>query len=208
MSIKLKPLCVCKANEQFPLTNPLTEKPDDKIIDWQSGGVIVINGSSAPFDVFFVREPEHIDDYKFLMMNQCGSKKMPVSKVEEEDEKNLKNFFYDDNNDYMPITIIFTSQPYIKKKQESGELSGVLVVSKEDFKKHFGSVFSSRASFAFTGDTNSNFWEKNRLENVLDGICYSSIGSVIKKWPYYSDDDYYNKNPGAKKIRKNGSFLI
>ncbi|CAB5299692.1 unnamed protein product [Rhizophagus irregularis] len=145
MSVKLKPLRVCEANEQFPLTNPLTEKPDGKIIDWQSGGVIVINGSSAPFDVFFVREPEHIDDYKFLMMNQCGSKKMPESKVEEEDEKNLKNFFYD-GNDYMPITIIFTSQPYIKKKQESG----VLVVSKEDFKKHFGPVFSSRASFAFT----------------------------------------------------------
>ncbi|PKY30145.1 hypothetical protein RhiirB3_447087 [Rhizophagus irregularis] len=178
MSVKLKPLCVCEANEQFPLTNPLTEKPD---------------------------EPEHIDDYKFLIMNQCkwdyGSKKMPESKVEEEDEKNLKNFFYN-GNDYMPITIIFTSQSYIKKKQESG----VLVVSKEDFKKHFGPVFFSRASFAFTGDTNPNFWEKNRLENVLDGICDASIGNVIKKRPYYSDDDYYNKNPGAKKIRKMDHF--
>ncbi|EXX50315.1 hypothetical protein RirG_271970 [Rhizophagus irregularis DAOM 197198w] len=175
MSVKLKPLCVCEANEQFPLTNPLTEKPDGKIIDWQSGGVV------CKWDY--------------------GSKKMPESKVEEDDKKNLKNFFYD-GNDYMPITIIFTSQSYIKKKQESG----VLVVSKEDFKKHFGPIFSSRASFAFTGDTNPNFWEKNRLENVLDGICDASIGNVIKKRPYYSDDDYYNKNPGAKKIRKMDHF--
>ena len=136
-------LRVCEANEQFPLTNPLTEKPDGKIIDWQSGDVVVINGSNAPFaDVFFVREPEHTDDNKFLMMNQCkwdyGSIKMPESKFEEE-EKNLKNFYNTIDDDYMLITIIFTSQPYIKEKQDSG----VLVVSKEDFKKHFGPVFSS-----------------------------------------------------------------
>src|SRR5947207_4887030 len=119
------------------------------------------------------------------MMNQCkwdyGSIKMPESKVEEEDEKNLKNFYTAVDNDYMLITIIFTSQPYIKEKQESG----VLVVSKEDFKKHFGPVFSSRASFAITGDTNPNFWGKNRLKNVLDGIGDAAIDNVIKKRLYY-----------------------
>ncbi|POG60654.1 hypothetical protein GLOIN_2v1486854 [Rhizophagus irregularis DAOM 181602=DAOM 197198] len=46
-SVNLKPLRVCEANEQFPLTNPLTEKSDGKEIDWQSGDVVVINGSSA-----------------------------------------------------------------------------------------------------------------------------------------------------------------
>ena len=201
MSVKLKPLRVCEANEQFPLTNPLTEKSDGKIINWQSGDVVVINGNSAPFaDVFFVREPEHTDDNKFLMMNQCkwdyGSIKMPESKVEGEDGKNLKNFYTAfDNDDYMLITIIFTSQPYIKEKQEPG----VLVISKEDFKKHFGPVFFSRASFAITGDTNPNFWEKNRLKNVLVGIGDASIDNVIKKRPYYSDDDYYRKIQGLKK---------
>ena len=76
----------------------------------------------------------------------------------------------------------------------------------EDFKKHFGPVFSSRASFAITGDTNPNFWKKNRLKNVLDGISDTSIGNVIQKRPYYSDDDFYKKNPGAKKIRKMDYF--
>ncbi|CAB5358359.1 unnamed protein product [Rhizophagus irregularis] len=204
MSVKLKPLRVCEANEQFPLTNPLTEKSDGEIIDWQSGDVVVINGSS---DVFFVRELVDIFYIKFIMISQCkwdyGSKKMPESKVEEY-EKNLQNFYAAaiDNENYIPITIIFTSQPYSKEKQESG----ILVISKEDFKKHFGPVFSSRASFAIAGNTNPNFWEKNRLKNVLDGIGDVSIGNVIKKRPYYSDDDYRDKNPGAKKIPKMDYF--
>ncbi|CAB4487556.1 unnamed protein product [Rhizophagus irregularis] len=209
MSVELKPLCVCKANEQFPHTNPLTEKHDGKIIDWQNGNVVVINGSSAPFaDVFLVRKLVHIEFKKFLMSNQCKwdyvSIKMPESKVEEEDEKNLKSFYtaVDDDDNYILITIIFTSQPYKKEKHESG----VLVISKEDFKKHFGPVFSSRASFAITGDANPNFWEKNRLKNVLDGIGDASIDNVIKKRPYYSDEDYYIKNPGAKKMPKMDYF--
>ncbi|PKY47885.1 hypothetical protein RhiirA4_523646 [Rhizophagus irregularis] len=207
MSVKLKPLRVCEANEQFPLTNPLTEKSDGEIIDWQSGDVVVINGSC---DVFFVRELVDTFYKKFIMMSQCkwdyGSKKVPESKVEEEYEKNLQNFYAAavDNENYIPITIIFTSQPYSdsKEKQESG----ILVISKEDFKKHFGPVFSSRASFAIAGNTNPNFWEKNRLKNVLDGIGDVSIGNVIKKRPYYSDNDYRDKNPGAKKIPKMDYF--
>ncbi|CAB5333869.1 unnamed protein product [Rhizophagus irregularis] len=206
MSVKMKPLHVCdEGNEQFPLTNPLTEKSDGEIIDWQSGDVVVINGSC---DVFFVRELVNTFYKKFIMMSQCkwdyGSKKMPESKVEEEYEKNLQNFYAAavDNENYIPITIIFTSQPYSKEKQESG----ILVISKEDFKKHFGPVFSSRASFAIAGNTNPNFWEKNRLKNVLDGIGDVSIGNVIKKRPYYSDDDYRDKNPGAKKIPKMDYF--
>jgi hypothetical protein len=207
MSVKLKPLRVCEANEQFPLTNPLTEKSDGKIIDWQSGDVVVINGSHAPFaNVFFVRELEHTADNKFLMMNQCkwdyGSKKITESKVDEEDGKNLQNFYTAIDDDYMLITIIFTSQPYTKEKQDPG----VLVISKEDFKKHLGPVFSSRASFAITGDTNPNFWEINRLKNVFDGIGDGSIGNVIKKRPYYSDDDFYKKNPGIKKLQKMDYF--
>ncbi|PKK62363.1 hypothetical protein RhiirC2_759666 [Rhizophagus irregularis] len=206
VSVELKPLRVCEANEQFSHTNPLTEKHDGKIIDWQSGNVVVINGSSAPFaDVFLVRKLVHIEFKKFLMSNQRKwdyvSKKMPKSKVEEEDEKNLKSFYTavdDDDDNYILITIIFTSQPspYKKEKHESG----VLVISKEDFKKHFGPVFSSRALFAITGDANPNFWEKNRLKNVLNGIGDASIDNVIKKRPYYSDEDYYIKNPGAKKM--------
>ncbi|RGB21675.1 hypothetical protein C1646_777539 [Rhizophagus diaphanus] len=45
MSVKLKPLRVCEANEQFPFTNPLTEKSDGEIIDWKSGLVVIINSS-------------------------------------------------------------------------------------------------------------------------------------------------------------------
>ncbi|PKY35440.1 hypothetical protein RhiirB3_533186 [Rhizophagus irregularis] len=210
VSVELKPLRVCEANEQFPHTNPLTEKHDGKIIDWQSGNVVVINGSSAPFaDVFLVRKLVHIEFKKFLMSNQCKwdyvSIKMPESKVEEEDEKNPKSFYTavdDDDDNYILITIIFTSQPYKKEKHESG----VLVISKEDFKKHFGPVFSSQASFAITRDANPNFWEKNRLKNVLDGIGNVLIDNVIKKRPYYSDEDYYIKNPEAKKMPKMDYF--
>ncbi|RGB30818.1 hypothetical protein C1646_764835 [Rhizophagus diaphanus] len=207
MSVKLKPLRVCKANEQFPFTNPLTEKSDGEIIDWKSGLVVIINGSSAPFaDVILVRELENAD-FKFLMSNQCkwdyGSKMMSKSKVNEEDKKNLMNYLNTiDNDGYILITIIFTSQPYIKEELESG----VLVVSKDDFKKHFGPVFSSRASFAIIGDTNPNFWEKNRLKNVLDGIGDASIDNVIKNRPYYSDADFRNKNLLAKELPKMDCF--
>ncbi|RGB22845.1 hypothetical protein C1646_677547 [Rhizophagus diaphanus] len=206
MSVKLKPLRVCKANEQFPITNSLTEKSDGKKINWQSGDVVVINGSGAPFaDVFLVRMPKDIDDYKFIMMNQYKwdyvSLKMLESKVKEEDKNNLINLDNVADDDYVAITIIFTSQPY-----EGEQESGVLVISKEDFKKHFGPIFSSRASFAITGDTNPNFWEKNRLKNVLDGIGDASIDNVIKKRPYYSDRDYREKNPGGKKLRNMDYF--
>ncbi|EXX74169.1 hypothetical protein RirG_053600 [Rhizophagus irregularis DAOM 197198w] len=143
------------------------------------------------------------------MSNQCKwdyvLKKMPESKVEKIDEKNLKSFYTavdDDDDNYILITIIFTSQPYKKEKHESG----VLVISKEDFKKHFGPIFSSQASFAIIRDANPNFWEKNRLKNVLDSIGDASIDNVIKKRPYYSDEDYYIKNPGAKKMPKMDYF--
>ncbi|CAB5358430.1 unnamed protein product [Rhizophagus irregularis] len=205
LTLNLKPLRVCEANEQFPLTNPLTEKSDGKEIDWQSGDVVVINGSC---DVFFVRELVDTFYKKFIMMSQCkwdyGLKKMPENKVEEEYEKNLQNFYAAaiDNENYIPITIIFTSQPYSKEKQESG----ILVISKEDFKKHFRPVFSFQTSFAIAGNTNPNFWGKNRLKNVLDDIGDVSIGNIIKKRPYYSDDDYCDKNPGAKKIPKMDYF--
>ncbi|CAG8789511.1 18575_t:CDS:2, partial [Gigaspora rosea] len=47
---------------------------------------------------------------------------------------------------------------------------------------------------------NPNFWDVNRLKNVLDGISDASIdNNVIKKRPYINEDHFYKENPKAKK---------
>ncbi|GBC04671.1 hypothetical protein RclHR1_00580036 [Rhizophagus clarus] len=71
MSVKLKPLRVCAANEQFPDKTELTDKHDGKSINWKSGDLVVVNDKSAPFaDVFLLREGQDTDR-TCIIMNQC-----------------------------------------------------------------------------------------------------------------------------------------
>jgi hypothetical protein len=196
--VNLKKLSIREANEQFPAKKELTSKSDNEKIDLESGDVIVLNGASAKFsDIFLVR----INGTKYLFMLQCkwdyGSREMTEKAVDDEDIKNLDGLISKVKNmykDYELITIIFTTQPYTGQKKR-----GVLVISKENFDKHFGPVFSSRATFFLTRTTNPNFWEANRLKNILDGIGNASIDNVIEKRPYINEDHFYEENPNAKR---------
>ncbi|PKK79065.1 hypothetical protein RhiirC2_728210 [Rhizophagus irregularis] len=79
-------------------------------------------------------------------------------------------------DNYELIIIIFTTQPYDGLKEKKG----VLIISKDNFDKHFGPVFSSRATFFLTRTINPNFLKTNRLKNTLDGIGDVSIANVIE----------------------------
>ncbi|GES95955.1 hypothetical protein GLOIN_2v1720049 [Rhizophagus clarus] len=197
-TVKLKELHVCESSEQFPTTTTeLTNKSNDEKINWKSGNVVVINGKSAKSaDVILVREVDC--KLKLLVMNQCkwdyGSVTMYQDQVDDEDKKNLDSFFkYIGDCTYIPITNIFTSRPY-----EGGLREDVTVISKENFKKHFGPVFSSRAKFAIIKEINPNFWDRNRLLNTLEGVGAASIDRALEKRPYFDDKGYLEVNPGAK----------
>ncbi|GBB89347.1 hypothetical protein RclHR1_01600019 [Rhizophagus clarus] len=97
-------------------------------------------------------------------------------------------------DNYELITIIFTTQLYTGPKKRA-----VLVISKENFGKHFGPVFSSRATFFLNRTINPNFWEKDRLQNTLAGIGDGSIDNVIEKRSYINEDHCYKANPRAKR---------
>ncbi|PKY30519.1 hypothetical protein RhiirB3_447640 [Rhizophagus irregularis] len=199
--INLKKLSICEANEQFPATKKLTSKPDKKPIDLESGDVIVLNGASSKFSdsIILVR----MNGIKYLFMLQCkwdyGSRDMTEKEaVDDEDIKNLDALISNVKNmyeGYELITVIFTTQPYDGLKEKTG----VLIVSKDNFDKHFGPVFSSQAIFSFTKAINPNFWDIDRLKNTLEGIDEASIDDVISKRPYINEDQFYDANPRAKK---------
>jgi hypothetical protein len=89
-------------------------------------------------------------------MDQCkldyGSERIHQEQIDDEDKRNLEGFHkFIRGYTYIPVTIIFTSQPYDGPPREG------VVISKENFKKHFGPVFSSRAKFAIIKETNPKF---------------------------------------------------
>ncbi|CAG8545694.1 24076_t:CDS:2 [Racocetra persica] len=179
--IVLKKLHCYEANEQFPHSKKLTNKYDHKLIDLESGTVVVLNGASADFaDIILVR----MNGVKCLLMIQYkwnyGSKMMTEKIIDDEDIKNLSKLITEVKKmyeGYELITIIFTTQPYSGLQEKAG----ILIISKDNFDKHFGSVFSSLATFSFVKAVNPNFWDVNRLKNVLDGIGDAFIENVIEK---------------------------
>jgi hypothetical protein len=197
-TVKLKKLHVREASEQFPnKTMKLTDKFTGEQINWKSGEAVVINGKSAQSaDVLLVREVDK--KLKLLVMDQCkwdyGSKRIHQEEIDDEDKKNLESHhkFIKDCT-YIPVTVIFTSQPYDGPPRE-----GLVVISKENFEDHFGPVFSSRAKFAIIRETNPNFWDRNRLLNTLDGVGTATIDKALEKRPYFDDKGYLKINPNAK----------
>uniref|UniRef100_U9UTP5 Crinkler effector protein N-terminal domain-containing protein n=1 Tax=Rhizophagus irregularis (strain DAOM 181602 / DAOM 197198 / MUCL 43194) TaxID=747089 RepID=U9UTP5_RHIID len=161
--MKLKKLFTYEAREQFPLSLDLTLKSDGTKIHWKDGRSVVVNGSSAEFaDIFLVMEDENGVYYLIMGQNKWDycSVKMTESNVYKEDDKNLSGIEGSPElQNYQPITIIFTSQPYRERKKTSN----ILIVSTDNFKSYFGPIFSARATFAFTKAINPNFWEINSL---------------------------------------------
>jgi hypothetical protein len=119
--VKLKLLRVCKTNEQFPANMKLTTKRNEQI-DWKSRDVVVFNGKSTEFaDIFFIiRET---DDTSFFTMDQSkwdyASKTMTEDDVDNEEIKNNDGFYDtpDLHENYKPMKIIFTTQPYNESEQ-------------------------------------------------------------------------------------------
>ncbi|CAB5359142.1 unnamed protein product [Rhizophagus irregularis] len=161
--MKLKKLFTYEAGEQFPLSLDLTLKSDGTKIHWKDGRSVVVNGSSAEFaDIFLVMEDENGVYYLIMGQNKWDycSVKMTESNVYKEDDKNLSGIEGSPElQNYQPITIIFTTQPYRERKKTSN----ILIVSTDNFKSYFGPIFSARATFAFTKAINPNFWEINSL---------------------------------------------
>ncbi|GET01642.1 hypothetical protein GLOIN_2v1720049 [Rhizophagus clarus] len=171
--INLKKLSICKSNEQFLATKRLISKSDNKPIDLKSENGIVLNDVSA------------------------NSREITEKAVNNEDIKNLnvlnsnvKNMY----EGYELITVVFTTQPYDRLKEKTG----VLIISKDNFDKHFGLIFSLRAIFSITKVINPNFWNICRLKNTLEDIDKASIDDIISKRPY-NEDQYYEANPRAKR---------
>ncbi|CAG8684567.1 17281_t:CDS:2, partial [Racocetra fulgida] len=199
MYVDLKRLHVCEANERFPNNKKLTNKSDNEPIDLESGNVVVLNDASADFaGIILVR----MNGARCLLMIQYkwdyGSKEMTKNIVDNEDAKNLNKLISEIKKiyeGYELITIIFTTQPYNGPQDKTG----ALIISRDNFDKHFGPVFSSLATFSFIRATNPNFWDAKRLKNILDGIGDESIDDVIKKRPYINKDHFYSENPKAKK---------
>ena len=120
---------------------------------------------------------------------------MTESNVYKEDNKNLSGIEgKPELQNYEPITIIFTTQPYRGREKTSN----ILIVSKDNFKSYFGPIFSARATFAFTKAINPNFWEISRLQNTLEGIGEASIDNVIAKRPYIDENQFKKQIRGLK----------
>ncbi|GBC04886.1 hypothetical protein RclHR1_05920006 [Rhizophagus clarus] len=154
-------------------TKRLISKSDNKPIDLKSENGIVLNDVSA------------------------NSREITEKAVNNEDIKNLnvlnsnvKNMY----EGYELITVVFTTQPYDRLKEKTG----VLIISKDNFDKHFGLIFSLRAIFSITKVINPNFWNICRLKNTLEDIDKASIDDIISKRPY-NEDQYYEANPRAKR---------
>ncbi|CAG8501413.1 8858_t:CDS:2 [Funneliformis caledonium] len=163
--------------ELYPANMKLTTKRNEQI-DWKNGDVVVLNGKSAEFaDIFFVRET---DDTSFFTMDQSkwdyASKTMTEDDVDNEEVKNNNGFYgtLDLHENYEPMTIIFTTQPYNESEQKS-------------------------TMFAFTKNINPNFWDKNRLLNCLEGIGKAKIRDVFSKRPFINEEEFYRQIPDAKR---------
>ncbi|CAG8719607.1 32331_t:CDS:2, partial [Racocetra persica] len=172
--VVLKRLHCYEANEQFLNNKKLTNKYDNKSIDLESGTVVVLNNISADFtDIILVR----MNGEKCLLIIQCK-----WDYIDDDDIKNLSKHiaeFKKIYEGYELITIIFTTQPYSGPQEKVG----ILIISKDNFDKHFGPVFLSLATFSLIKAINPNFWDVNRLKNIFDDIGDASIENVIEKRP-------------------------
>jgi hypothetical protein len=153
LDVELKKLRIYEAITPFPKNPDLINKFDYNRIDLKSGEVVVLNAVSNELatDVFLVRK----NGSDILIMIQC--------KWNDYNDYPIKNSRYliqsvkQNNYDFYEfITIFFTPQPYDRLR----DIKGVLTISKDNFHKHFGPIFSSLATFFFTKEINSNFWEK------------------------------------------------
>ncbi|CAG8508052.1 3412_t:CDS:2 [Ambispora gerdemannii] len=185
----------------------LTNKRDNKPIDWENGNVIVVNGTSAPFgDSFGFRNI--INSTKLL--NIC--QKFKLRQVLEESIKNCEGILereyplqkakFPDN--YVPVMLFFATQPYGDDLSELPD--NCLLITKKNFEKYFGPVFSSRATFFLTQHINPNFAEPKGMCKTLDGVGEVTAGEIVSKRPYSDEEDFYTKNPRVK-ITKILSFF-
>ncbi|GBB87908.1 hypothetical protein RclHR1_01440023 [Rhizophagus clarus] len=203
IEVELKELSICSAKEQFSC-NKLTDKKSLESIDWVKGENVIVNGGSAVWgDAFVAREIAQNSNYKYILsIHQCKyyrcSTYFTASELNGEYIKNLEGSIdttgklCETLSKCQHITIIFTIQPFDDKILTNN----CLIITKNNFKRYFGPIFASRATFSMTRDINPNFSDCSWMEN---GVGKVTAGKIVKARPYLSEDDFYNKFSQAKR---------
>ena len=163
--MKLKQLNVCQSIKQFPCLD-LSDKHDNKPIKWEEGNDIIVNGKFG--DSFVARkilyDPE-ISNALMIVQDKWdyNGKKLTEFEVLKECIKNLKSLVEKSEStinsypDPCCITILITMRRCNFDYEQLPE--DVLVIDQTNFKKYFGHIFSSRATFYLAEDVNPNFVE-------------------------------------------------